>query len=275
MTQTSVYDYYKGTGWSAQNGIYRDTLANENLQHAAGQYNTDTRRRVLRVLESLPPTRRHALLDCGSGPLQYPEYLEYSRPFARRVCVDFSQTALEAARINLANDAQPECEFICADFLDAEIKENSFDAAISLHTLYHVSLDKQRSFVDKLLAATKPGGLVIIVYSNPFSLRSFARIPGVAVVRFWEWLKGRSSGKRGVSGGIYCKRHPRRWWLQFKRSGLVSFHAYRFFTPSLEQKLIPDNRLGVVFYKTLFRLEECRFSVAIADYYMVVIRKFS
>ncbi len=275
MKQTSVYNYYTRLGWSTQNGIYRDTLVNENLQYAALQYNTDTRRRVLRVLHSLPSTRFHSLLDCASGPIQYPEYLEYSRLFTKRVCIDFSEPALQAARVNLINDSQPKCEFICADFLDLKIDNNSFDAAISLHTLYHVQLEKQRQFVEKLISVTKPGGLIIVVYSNPFSLRSFIRIPSAIIMRCWGWIRDKLFGKKINSNAIYCKRHRRRWWTQFNKLGYISFHTYRLFTPSFEKKFIPDNKFGIGIYKILFRIEECKFSVLFADYYMVVIRKIS
>ncbi len=259
MKQASVYDYYKSLGWSTQNGIYHDTLVNENLQHAALQYNTDTKRRVLRILQSLPSSRFNSLLDCASGPVQYPEYLEYSRLFTKRVCVDFSETALQAARVNLIKDSQLNCEFICANFLDLEIKDNSFDAAISLHTLYHVQLEKQKQFVEKLIAVTKPGGLVIVVYSNPLSLRSFLRIPSVVIMRSWGWLRGKLSGKKINSNGLYCKRHRRLWWAQFNKLGQVSYYTYRLFTSSFENKFIHDNKLGALVYKTLFRFEECKF----------------
>ena len=275
MKPASVYDYYKNLGWSTQDGFYRDTLVNENLQLAALQYNTDTRRRVLRILESLPATRRHSLFDCASGPIQYPEYLEYSRIFTKRVCVDFSQTALKAAQDHLTNDSQSNCDFICADFLDLKIEENSYDAAISLHTLYHVELGKQRQFVEKLIAAVKPGGLVVIVYSNPFSLRSFLRIPVAAVIRIWRALEGKGRGKNIDSHNIYCKRHRRLWWRQFNKLGDISFGSYRMFTPSFEKKFIPDNRFGAGIYKRLFQIEESKISLLLADYYMVVIRKFS
>jgi ubiquinone/menaquinone biosynthesis C-methylase UbiE len=274
LKQRTVHDYYKSLGWSTQNGIHRDTLVNENLQRAALQYNTDTRRRVLHILRSLPKARFDSLLDCGSGPIQYPEYLEYSRLFTKRVCIDFSETALQAAKVNLINDSQPNGEFICADFLDLKINDNSFDVTISLHTLYHIQLEKQKEFVEKLIAVTKPDGLVIVVYSNPFSLRSLISIPKTTIMRSGSWLKGKLFGKKIGPDGIYFKRHRRQWWTQFNKLGQVSFFTYRLFTPALEKKCIPDNDLGRRIYKILFRIEECKFSLAIADYYMIVIRKF-
>ncbi len=38
------------------------------------------------------------LLDAGSGPIQYPEYLTYSDGYRYRVCVDISAVALVEAR---------------------------------------------------------------------------------------------------------------------------------------------------------------------------------
>jgi len=42
------------------------------------------------------------LLDAGSGPIQYPEYLTYSEGYEVRICVDISFLALQEAQTNLA-----------------------------------------------------------------------------------------------------------------------------------------------------------------------------
>jgi len=43
----------------------------------------------------------NCLLDAGSGPVQWPEYLTYSEGYRYRVCADISITALKAARHKL------------------------------------------------------------------------------------------------------------------------------------------------------------------------------
>jgi ubiquinone/menaquinone biosynthesis C-methylase UbiE len=274
MKPKSVYNYYKMFGWKKLNGIHRDTLVNENLQQAAIQYNKDTKRRIWHELQNLPGERRDSILDCASGPIQYPEYLEYSRLFKKRICIDFSEAALQAAEVNLLNDGQHGSVFHCSDFLDLEIEDNSYDASISLHTLYHVNLLNQKQFVEKLIAVTKPGGLVVIVYSNPYSLRSIIRIPSAVIRRIWASTKLLLSGKSNIDEAkIYCKRNPRRWWKQFERYGSLSMKPYRIFTPPFETFCIPDNKVGVFIYKLLFKIEGYSLSNYISDYYMIILKK--
>ena len=275
MEDKTVYDYYKNGGWSMKSGVYFDTEINENLQKAASEYNTQTRRRVLHVLNILQLKKSKSLLDVASGPIQYPEYLEYSRPFAKRVCVDFSQVALEGAKNNLENDLQDNGVFICADFLNLNIKPNTFGASISLHTLYHIQIEKQKDFVEKLIEVTEPDGLVIIVYSNPLSFRSFIRIPSAIIMRILRWTRRKALDEKVNVSAIYCKRWRRSWWKQFNSFGIVSFKTYRLFTPSFEKSIIPDNFIGKILYNILFKIEESKFSLFLADYYMIVIKKFS
>ena len=52
------------------------------------------RLRVNRYIAS----RGDFLLDAGSGPVQWPEYLTYSEDYRFRVCLDISITALKEAR---------------------------------------------------------------------------------------------------------------------------------------------------------------------------------
>ena len=48
-------------------------------------------------------------------------------------------------------------------------KKNYFDCSISLHTIYHINKNKQKS-CKKLIDITKKNKPVIIVYSNPNTL---------------------------------------------------------------------------------------------------------
>jgi hypothetical protein len=43
------------------------------------------------------------LLDIGCGPIQYPEYLEYSEHFGKRLCLDLSNEALKIAKMKLGD----------------------------------------------------------------------------------------------------------------------------------------------------------------------------
>lgn len=119
----------------------------------------------LRLLHHIPKAGEK-ILDMASGPIQYPEYLEFSKGFTKRYCVDLSSQALESAEKKLGEHGV----YLCGSFFELEFAPETFDCAISLHTIYHMDRDLQELAVRKLIAVCKPGAPVIIVYSNPQSL---------------------------------------------------------------------------------------------------------
>src|SRR5512143_479083 len=89
-----VREFYDQVGWQeVSQGVYQNAHY-EDLRPVARDY---IHRCHLRVARHLKPAGRF-LLDAGSGPIQYPEYLEYSRGYQYRVCADISITALKEAR---------------------------------------------------------------------------------------------------------------------------------------------------------------------------------
>ena len=55
---------------------------------------SDCRKRLLNHI----PKKGLNILDFASGPIQYKEYLEYSKNFKFRHCVDFSKDAIKIAK---------------------------------------------------------------------------------------------------------------------------------------------------------------------------------
>src|SRR5258705_6471180 len=88
-----VRNFYSTAGWEVRDGIAEDTRRFEDLRENARDYVSKCRLRVLRHI----PATGEKMLDMASGPLQYPEYLEYSKSFSKRYCVDLSAQALESA----------------------------------------------------------------------------------------------------------------------------------------------------------------------------------
>ena len=79
--------------------------------------------------------KKNKLLDVASGPLHIKEFLEYSKSFSERHCVDFSKLALKKAKHNLTKFGQKKSFFYNVNFLNSDFKDNFFDAAISLSTV--------------------------------------------------------------------------------------------------------------------------------------------
>ena len=270
----NVFEYYKKIGWAKNDqGYFVDTGVNENLQKVCNDYNTATRRRVLWELQDQPGCEYKKILDCASGPVQYPEYIEYSSDYKSRYCVDFSMEALRWAEENLRSASQKKCHFICNDFFEEPFEPNYFDSTISLHTLYHVDKELQEAFVNKLIECTKPGMKVIIIYSNPFSLRACFALPLHLLLVMRAWIKNHIFGKSPLVKKLYFARHPIGWWKRFSNRGEVRIKSYRSFTPVLEKFLIPDNIIGGFIYDFLFKFEKRNISKYLSDYYMVVIKK--
>jgi len=76
-----VQAFYDQVGWQqVSEGTYQNATY-EDLRPVAREY---VHRCHLRVGRHLAP-RGKLLLDAGSGPIQYPEYLTYSRGYQQRV----------------------------------------------------------------------------------------------------------------------------------------------------------------------------------------------
>ena len=96
MKKQDLTSFYDNEGWKFQDDFSADSIINENLTEVASDYVTNVRNRIQEHLGS-----GESLLDIGCGPIQYPEYLEYSNSFSKRVCVDLSNEALKIARSKL------------------------------------------------------------------------------------------------------------------------------------------------------------------------------
>ena len=158
--ETTVKDFYEKGGWESNSqGHTKDASLWEDLRPSSQAYVTACRRKLLKYL----PASGDLFLDAASGPIQYPEYMEYSKEFKKRVCVDISQKALDQALLKLGSKGETHC----ASILDLPFPDNHFDAGVSLHTIYHIDQSNQEKAVRQLLRVMKPGAPLVIVYSNP------------------------------------------------------------------------------------------------------------
>jgi ubiquinone/menaquinone biosynthesis C-methylase UbiE len=236
--EENVRQFYDKKGWNTdQAGTTKDAELWEDLRECAADY---VRLCRLKLLKHLPKTG-DLFLDAASGPIQYPEYLEYSAGFTKRVCVDLSQTALDQAKQKLGDRG----EYVCTSILDLPFPKDSFDAVTSLHTIYHINKDQQEAAVRQLIRVTKPGKKVIIIYANPDRL--MARLKRLVV-------KTKAAPETGV---IYYYPHPLSWWQRFSDQCNVEVLPWRTLT-ALDSKLfIPGAAwLGKQVLRSVLALEE-------------------
>jgi len=263
--EEQVSKYYNTVGWETEQEVTEDARRWEDLREHAREYVSNCR---LRVLDYIPDTGSN-ILDMGSGPIQYVEYLEYSRNFSKRYCVDLSITALREAKSKIGNHGV----YLHGSFLNIPMKENFFDCSVSLHTIYHVNKNKQEEIVRKLIYVTKPEKPVIIVYSNPNTFISFPfRIFRGVHCRL---RKQENTVKREEDLSLYFHAYPLIWWNRFSDVAYIKIMPFRSFGSNFQKKIIPDNKIGSKIFKLLFYLEK-QFPVFFVKYFqypMIILTK--
>ncbi len=154
-----VRQFYDEIGWQADEEGYYQNAHYEDLRPVSAEY---IHRCHLRLARHLKPEGRY-LLDAGSGPIQYPEYLEYSRGYQKRVCADLSFVALQEARRRIGEHGL----FVVADVSHLPFKKDAFDGVVTLHTFHHL-----------------PAGMHVQAYSEIYRVLAPGR--SAAVVNGWD-----------------------------------------------------------------------------------------
>ena len=248
----NIYKFYNELGWKEKNKIFKDAELFEDLRDGSKSYISKCRKKLLKHI----PKKGNHILDFASGPIQYKEYLEYSKNFRFRHCVDFSKTAIREAKKKLGRRGK----YYCNDFLNIKFKENFFDCVISLHTIYHISKNKQKRAIKKLIKVTKKNKPIIIVYSNPNTLLS--RLKNIFI-------------KKKNKQQIYFFCHPLKWWNQFESMADVKILCWRSFSAQHQKLLFPNNLIGKIMLNILLKLENRfpKFFYKNFQYYVVILKK--
>lgn len=260
--------FYNTVAWKTEGGITDAARRWEDLREHARTYVSQSRLRVLRHI----PESGVNMLDMGSGPIQFNEYLEYSRNFKKRYCVDLSLRALEEARRKIGDHGV----FLHGSFFDIPLEDNFFDCTVSLLTIFNIDKNKQEEAVRKLIRVTKPGKPVIIVYRNPNTIISSLRLP-IHVLRKAKTVfrKRHTMPRREERSTLYYYVHAIEWWNRFNDIATVKMLPWRSFDSNLEKALIPNNKLGSKMFDLLFALEERfpGFFVKHFEYCMIILTK--
>lgn len=152
-----VREFYDSVGWrEIGEGVYQNARY-EDLRPVVREYIHRCHMRVGRHL----PSKGQLLLDGGSGPIQYPEYLEYSRGFDYRVCLDISIRALVEARSKIGDHGL----FVVGDISHLPFKEGAFEGVVSLHTVHHLPPEDHRAGFQEFYRVLAPGGRAVVVHS--------------------------------------------------------------------------------------------------------------
>lgn len=261
-----VRQFYDSVGWKTiGDGLYQNARY-EDLRPVSQEY---IHRCHLRVKRFLPQTGRY-LLDAGSGPIQYPEYMEYSRGYDYRVCLDISFLALKEARDRLGKHGL----YVQGDIANLPFKEGAFEGTVSLHTIHHLPSKEQRQAFFDLERVLKPGGLAAVVYSwgEHSQLMKLFRRPIAWSNRLrgkQPTGKGSAIGERENTGNdegnrksippsaTFTFKHDYRWIRSelLKLPGL-EIRVWRTVSTAFLRAFIHTKLLGKVWLRFLYMLEE-------------------
>ena len=256
-----VREFYNHVGWQgASDGFYQNATY-EDLRPVAQEY---IHKCHLRLLRHLNPSGRY-LLDAGSGPIQYPEYLEYSRGYQCRVCADISLLALQEARKRIgAHGLYVVCDIACLPFKDA-----TFDGMVSLHTIHHLPTDEHLRAYQELYRtlAVNGKGVVVNGWDNPpltvfldFCIRLVERL-----YAFYRPQPGQDNPRQPLTPttnqaqarGTFVRKHNAAW-LQKEVGSLMplSIWCWRSVSVRFMRTFIHQRFAGKALLKILYWKEE-------------------
>ena len=213
--KNQVREFYNQVGWQeASDGFYQNA-SYEDLRPVSHGYIHSCHMRVLRHLNP----SGGLLLDAGSGPIQYPEYLEYSKDYHQRVCADISVVALQEARKRVGDHGL----FIVCDIANLPFKDNAFDGIVSLHTIHHLPAeDHIRAYQELYRTLAQAGkGVIVNGWDNP-PLTVFLNIWISLAENLFALLQHRSkvsSNNKVITSpedqtsnrGTYIRKHNATW----------------------------------------------------------------
>lgn len=156
-----VRRFYDQVGWQKEaDGLYQNAHY-EDLRPVSAEYIHKCHLRVGRYLKG--PGKY--LLDAGSGPVQYEEYMEYLRGYQYRVCADISIVALIEARKKLGERGL----YVVADVANLPFKKEAFDGVMSMHTIHHLPRQDHKKAYQELYRVLMPGNTAVVVngWSDP------------------------------------------------------------------------------------------------------------
>ncbi len=259
-----VQAFYDSIGWKVVgDGLYQNARY-EDLRPVSREY---IHRCHLRVRRHLPAGGK-LLLDAGSGPVQYPEYLEYSAGFSRRVCLDISRLALSEARARLGTHGR----YVVGDLANLPFPASSFDGVVSLHTLHHLPAGEHAPGMNELLRVLSSNGRAVVIYAwgdGGLLMRLMDR-----PTRALQWMlgrrqrAGRSPGQPQIAAQAAARVGPAPTgtltykhgypWARKELAFLPMFDilVWRTVNTGFMRTFIHERLLGRLWLRLLYRWEE-------------------
>lgn len=265
-TKQEVREFYDEIGWrKEESGLYQNARY-EDMRPVSREYIHNTR---LRVNDHLLPTG-DVLLDAGSGPVQYDEYLTYSQGYQKRLCADISIQALREARTRIGDHGL----FVVCDVAKLPFKPDAFDGVVSMHTIHHLPMDEHKVAYSELYRVLKPSRKAVIVNGWSYSfMNSFANL----VNSLRQRLRGKpAKSQPQEKTGTYVRKTSAKWLRKELGSAIpVDIFVWRSASTLSLRTFIHEKYGGRTILKWLFQLEQKfpRFFGEQGQYPIIVFKK--
>lgn len=258
-----IGQFYDQIGWQLEgDGVYQNARY-EDLRPVSAEY---IHRCHMRVKRHIAPSGDF-LLDAGSGPVQYDEYLTYSQDYRYRVCMDLSVVALQEARKRLGEKGI----YINADIANLPFKDDTFDGIVSLHTIHHVPIEEKVGVYKGLQRVLKPGRSMVTV-------DGWAEVPLGKIMDFLmrvanrlrRWTgkeapkmptdvqaNGQSGSGAKLPSGTFVLKTSAKWFHSVMKDQLpYEIRVWRSVSVKFLRSVIQPEWGGRFWLKILYRLEE-------------------
>ena len=288
QVKQQVRQFYDEVGWQeVGEGVYQNARY-EDLRPVSREY---IHRCHLRVKRHLSEEGQY-FLDAGSGPIQYPEYLEYSRGYQARVCADISIVALQEARQRIGDrNDNGQGLFVVADVAYLPFEQDTFDGVVSLHTIHHIPEEEHRqAYLElfRVLASQKTAVIVngwertsaMSLFVLPYRWMKRLRIRLRKIIRKdtenTNIQRRRKLKSKGNQKSTYVSKHNPDWLKREISTQIpLEIYVWRSVSVSFLRAYIRPNLGGEWFLGQLFRLED-RFPHFLGEngqYPMIVLKK--
>jgi len=251
-TKQKVKEFYDSIGWQQEKDGNFQNARYEDLRPVSAEYIQKTRLRISKYLAK----NGQFLLDAGSGPVQYDDYITYSNGYQKRVCLDISIQALKEARTRIGDHGL----FVVGDLANLPFKSESFDGVVSMHAIHHLAIEEHPRAYDELYRVLNPGHTATIV--NGWSDPLLSRL-GEPLIGLLRKLAGRSEKKKkdwlneADPEGTFVRKMTPQWLMQEVGNHIpLEIKPWRSMSTRYLRWFIQPKLGGKLFLKLVFWLED-------------------